>query len=196
MGKPYEHYLASLNRTIPGLNRSRMATADMTNAQYLSSIGVLYSIELDIALANNGVQWFSFVPPADREVIIMTRELQPQLAGAEYNIFLGTAGATLGTTIPIDRANPAGGVAPTSVVRLITGVPTTPGDKRTPIYLGPGGGTNANSRAGGTNSANNGYTIYQRGGAGFSGRIANSAGASNRCVMRIEFAEIDTSILP
>lgn len=26
MGKPYEHYLASLNRTIPGLNRSRLAT--------------------------------------------------------------------------------------------------------------------------------------------------------------------------
>lgn len=195
MGKPYEHYLASLNRTIPGINRSRMATVDMTNAQYLSSIGVLYSIELDITLANNGVQWFSFVPPADRDVIIMTRELQPQLAGAEYNIFLGTAGATLGAPIPIDRVNPAADVAPTSVVRLITGVPTTPGDKRTPIYIGPGGG-NQNARAGGTNSANNGCAIYQRGGAGFCGRIANSSGASNRCVMRIEFAEIDTSLLP
>lgn len=195
MGKPYEHYLASLNRTIPGLNRSRMATADMTNAQYLSSIGVLYLMELDVTLASGAAQWFSFVPPADREVIIMMRELQPQLAGAEYNIFLGTSGATLGTTIPIDRANPAAGVAPTSVVRLITGVPTTPGTQRTPIYIGPGGG-NRNARAGGTNSANNGCTIYQRGGAGFCGRIDNSSGASNRCVMRIEFAEIDTSLLP
>lgn len=195
MGHPYEHYLASLNRTIPGLNRSRLATADMTNAQYLSSLGVLYIMELDVTLASGAVQWFSFVPPADREAVIMTRELQPQLAGAEYNLFLGTSGATLGAAVPIDRANPAGGVAPTSTVRLITGIPSNPGTQRTPIYLGPGGG-NQNARAGGTNSANNGYTIYQRGGAGFCGRIANSSGASNRCVMRIEFAEIDTSLLP
>ena len=188
MGRPYEHYLASLNRTIPGLNRSRLATADMINAEYLSSIGLLYRIELDITLACGAVQWFSFVPPADRE-------LQPQLAGSEYNLFVGTSGAVLGAAIPIDRANPAAGVASTSVVRLITGVPTTPGVQRTPIYLGPGGG-NQNARAGGTNSANDGYTIYRRGGAGFCGRIANSSGASNRCVMRIEFAEIDTSLLP
>lgn len=195
MGRPYEHFLASVNRLIPGLNRSRVAVANMSNAEYLSSLGFLYRMELDITLASGGVQWFSFVPPADRAVVILTRDLQPQLAGAEYNIFLGTAGATLGNPIPADRTNPTSGVASTSVIRLITGVPTTPGSQRTPIYLGPGGG-NQNARAGGTNSQDNGYTIYAAGGAGFSGRLLNSSGANNRFVFHIEFAEIDTSLLP
>jgi len=185
-----------LLRKIPRYNSTRYAVVSMTNAEYLSLIGLSYwfNVPFTLPLAASDY-WFKFTAPADRDVQILLRELMPALAGVKYELYEGTDGYTSnGDAVTCHRNNPLAGVAPLAIVQPIT-TPTTFGDLiDTPIYIGEGGANNANARSGGTLSTGSGLRTY---GAttGFFARIVNKAGGLNSGIYRCDYAEINELLL-
>lgn len=192
--KTFNALLSSVSRFIPYFNCRRMATASVTNSEYLSLMGISFSVEIDVTIPEDGDVWYKFVAPPDRDVQILTRDLSPDIAGAEYNLYISATGLVEGAVLPARRTNPTTGVPSTSSVKLLTAAPTNPGVYTTPIFIGKGGASNANGRPGGTDSGKSGLTSYGRG-TGFVARIHNSSGASNRVVFRLEFAEVNNDLL-
>lgn len=187
-----------LLRNIPLYNSRRIATVNMTNAEYLSLIGLEYRFTIDITLPDGGVYWYRFVAPSDRDVEIIQRHMMPNVIGVDYGLYLGTSGFTDAVTINPSRLNPAAGVAPTSIIRAMTlnTAPTTPGTlDDTPILIGAGGASSPNFQSGGTDAREEGFKFYPRG-TGFFARIRNFSGTTQRIVFRLHYAELDASLIP
>lgn len=186
--------IKGMSRNIPYFKRGRIATVGVTNAEYLPLLGISYIMEIDMTIPDGESIWFRFTAPSDRDVQILSRELSPDIAGCEYNLYLGATGFSVGDVITPTRTNPIIGVTSTSSIAMLTTAPSSQGTHTTPIFSGKGGASNANGRPSGTDSNKSGLTSYYRG-TGFTGRIRNSSGAPNRIVLRIEYAEMNDDLL-
>lgn len=187
--------LQRVMRRVPFFLRDRLATVTLDNAEYLSLMGLSYYYNFYFSIQAGSEVWFQFTAPADRDVQVLLRDLSPSLAGVKYELYEGTEGFTpVGLPLVCRRNNPLAGVSPLSVVQEIT-IPSTAGVKiDTLIYIGEGGANNANSRSGGTRSADNGLRTYARG-TGFFARIPNISGGLNAGRFRMEFAEMNEVLL-
>ena len=168
---------------------SRLLTTNYRHSEYLSIQGKSYYFEIDKNFAAGEALWIKFTPPTNKTVEVLVRQMSPDLAGCKYELFRDTTGFSIISPVTVEPFI-IGGAPASSTLNIIT-TPTTIGTKYvTPIFIGKGGGQNANSRVGGTNSSESGFWIYPPNSVGFFGRLTNTSGAINNIVFRFEFGEV------
>lgn len=180
-------------RVYPALTQPKLQASIVTNAESFALLGILYRciIEFD-ALAAGASQWVRFIAPADKEVTIISRNMASKNSGAEYRLFAGSSGLTIGAAKPAYNVNRRINSSPTSLINLVTAV-TTPGTDMGPVmYIGAGQSGVGNSQAG-TSSRETGFTIYPKG-TGFEAKITNLSTATNDIKLTLDFAEIPSSV--
>lgn len=168
---------------------NRLLTINYRHVEYLSIMGKSFYFEIDKDFAVGESLWIKFTPPTNKTVEVLVRQMSPDLAGCKYELFRDTTGFSIISTVTVEPFI-IGGAPSSSTLNIIT-TPTTIGTKYvTPIFIGKGGGQNANSRVGGTNSSESGFWIYPPNSVGFFGRLTNTSGAINNIVFRFEFGEV------
>lgn len=184
-------------REIPVYQRYRLGVTSFTNAEYLSMLGVEYTLEFDVTLAAGQSKWIRFVAPPNRDVNILDRKLSTTVAGGEYNIYFTASAFTDDATnqVKIQTMNPMPGIAPLSTIKSQAVAPTVTGTFFTPILAGYNSSNNPSTRPIGTQSPNTGLKVYERN-TGFYGRLYNPTTVSNRMLLQITFAEIDNTLIP
>lgn len=188
MGRSHTHHLSKFAKEIPGLPGERLATISMTIAEQASLIGISHYYEIDVTLADEGMLWYWFKPPADRDIGIALRNMSPNLSGVSYELYEPTEDYTLGDPIPSRPFNPDTETPSTAEVYYLSS-PGTVGDKYvTPIFIGSGG-VNPTVKGGGSNSRDSGFWVYPRGSDGAFAKITNFSGASNRIIFRLDYIE-------
>ena len=139
-------------------------------------------------------RWFRFVAPSDKEVAIISRRLSSKNSGAEYRLYYDSTGVTLGTAKPAYNMNRRINTASTSSINPLTAAPTTLGtDIVSLIYIGAGASGVGNASAG-TNSKEDGFTIYSPS-QYFDTKITNLSSGSNDIKVILEFAEVSNTIV-
>lgn len=189
------HHLSRSTRSIPNNEKERLASACLTNAEYLSLIGASYYFEIEMTLDDDAELWYRFVPPAGLDAAVISRIMMPELSGCTYELYSGTTGFTDTTAVTAIPFHQGVAVPSQSTITQIT-TPSTPGTKYvTPIRIGKGG-ANPNARTGGTQSSVSGFWVYPKGTDGFFARFHNYSEASNTITFRFEFAEYDPTLIP
>lgn len=180
-------------RVYPALTQPKLQASIITNAESFALLGILYRCVVEIdTLAAGSSQWIRFVAPADKEVTIISRNLASKNSGAEYRLFVGSSGLTLGATKPAYNVNRRINTSPTSLINLVSAV-AIPGTDMGPImYIGAGQSGVGNSQAG-TSSRETGFTIYPKN-TGFEAKITNLSTATNDIKLTLDFAEIPAAV--
>lgn len=185
-------------RVYPELTQPKLQTAAITNAESFTLLGIVYRMAFTFtAVPAGGVRWIKFVPPADREVAIISRTLSPNVAGATYHLYTGCSGwsptAALTAYNQSDRAPQQTAL---STIQYNSAPPTTllGLDKNIIIRSGAGTVAGESGRPAGTLSPEQGFTIYQAGGIGFFAEIKNTSTGTQDIDLTLLFAEIPPTI--
>lgn len=189
--------LESALRSYPNLTQPKLQTAAITNAESFALLGFEYRLAFTFAaVPAGGVRWVKFVPPANREVAIITRTLTPNVAGVTYHLYTGSSGWTPTNTLTAyNQSDRAAQQTALSTIQCNSTAPTTLGtDKGIIIRSGAGTVAGQSGRPAGTLSPEQGFTIYRAGGVGFFAEIKNTSTATQDIDLVIVFAEIPASI--
>lgn len=189
--------LESALRSYPNLTQPKLQTAAITNSESFALLGFEYRLAFTFAaVPASGVRWVKFVPPANREVAIITRTLTPNVAGATYHLYTGSSGWTPTASLTAyNQSDRAAQQTQLSTIQYNSTAPTTLGtDKGIIIRSGAGTVAGESGRPAGTLSPEQGFTIYRAGGVGFFAEIKNTSTAAQDIDLVIVFAEIPASI--
>ena len=189
--------LESALRSYPNLTQPKLQTAAITNAESFALLGFEYRLAFTFAaVPAGGVRWLKFTPPANREVAIITRTISPDVSGATYHLYTGSSGwAPTASITAYNQSDRASQLTALSAIQYNSTAPTTLGtDKGIIIRSGAGTVAGQSGRPAGTLSPEQGFTIYQAGGAGFFAEIKNTSTATQDIDLVIIFAEIPASI--
>jgi hypothetical protein len=189
--------LESALRSYPNLTQPKLQTATITNAESFALLGIEYRLVITFTgVPAGGARWMKFQPPVDREVAISSRTLSPNIAGATYRLYTGSTGWTpTNTATAYNQSDRASQQTALSTIQWNSTAPTTLGtDKGIILRSGAGTVAGGSGRQSGTAAPEQGFTIYQAGGAGFFAEVKNTATAPNDIDVIITFAEIPASI--
>ena len=191
-----ESLLDQAIRYYPNLVQPRLLTTTLTNAENLVLLGVMYRCIIEIsALASGSSVWYRVKAPSNRELAIINRRMVSKFAGTEYRLFYDSTGYTqTGIALPAYNMNRRINTTPTTTIYALTSAPTTLNKDIGPIiYTGAGSGGVGNATAG-TNSREDGFTIYPANDF-FIAKITNLASSANDIKVILEFAELDSTIV-
>lgn len=196
----FQRYSESISdqavRYYPDLVQPRILTTNLTNTENLTLLGVVYRCIIEInALASNQSVWYRVQAPANKELAILNRRLSSTYAGTEYRLFYDSTGYTqTGQPLQAYNLNRRLNSNPLTTIYALTGAPTTLNKDIGPvIYTGAGSGGVGNAAAG-TNSREDGFTIYPANDY-FIAKVTNLATAANNIKLTLEFAELGSDIV-
>jgi len=196
MHKAYIDAFNGLIRLIPLYNTKRLSVVQLSNAEHLSLLGVVYIAEITTTIAAGQSKWFRFAAPSDKDVIILERDLMPDVSGAKYNLYFSATGYSDDATniVKIQTLNPIPGIPSTSVIKSLSAAPSGLGTGFTLIKTGATSSNSAQQQSTGTLSSRQGLQTYVHGSGVFFGEIHNSANISQEITFRITLAEIQQSL--
>lgn len=163
--------------------------AALNNAEYHALRGYAFRAVIRDALAVGAVKWLRVIV-GSKGLLVLRRVLMPDIAGIEYELFTGTSGFSVSSTItPYNVDWSLTSNVATSTWSIIT-TPTTAGTSiDSPIFIGAGNSAGASGRPAGTGDGDDTYDYYPPDSILFA-RFNNRSGVSNYFVMRYLFAEV------
>ena len=197
MGLPYIQRLTTALRDYDGLTQPRMLTTGLTQLEAASVSGDYFRILLDGTLANNEEAWFKLTTPAPetgKVVAIVYRDIMPDLAGFEYEVYNGTTGVTDGVIYVPRSTNYLNLKVPEfGYVAVSTPIEANRGEQVDKIRIGAGSGP-ATQRDAANGQIDSGFVFYGQGVDAFL-RLRNTSGSSNGFTVRLGFVEVDSKVI-
>ncbi len=186
-GDSYKNQSTIVNTKAGGV----MKVASLTNSEYWALRNQLFRFVYDTQsapLASASAHWYRLTVPSGFLAQITHRNLMPNIAGLDYQIFTGTLGFSVVATANKYNVDRTSTVTTTAKLEQIS-TPTTTGDWfDTPILSGAGASAGQSGRPAGTQSSDDGYDLYPAG--EYFIKVNNFSGSANRYVLRLTVAII------